>query len=138
MKRSAILLFLLAGCGASTAISTVEQPIVAWGLFDGLPPVVVAQEGGAYHVVDFTRQSEGVYEVVYNVSTVDAGTIIPLVSGLGLEVESGLTALSIVGASQLFDRTDLTIQVVTLTNLVDGIFLLEFDAVFSLALLGEP
>lgn len=118
-----------------------ETPVLAWGHFGGLPPEVVLWDDGEYRVFDFVRHSEGVYEVVYDVSTFEAGLIVPLVSGHGSELEGGTNAIIILGATQLLERTTLTIRVVSVSTFIDPdnpYVLRQVDALFDLVLFGEP
>lgn len=88
-----------------------------------------------------TRLSEGVYEVIYNVRTTDVGVVAMSATGDGFELSDGLNAVTILGAVQDANRTNLTISVVSVISLIDpgglGISLVDDDAIFSLVVFGE-
>jgi hypothetical protein len=81
--------------------------------------------------------STGVYEVVYDVKTVDAGLVAPIASAWGTEV-GGTSVATIVSVNQVSDATLLTIEIFTVISVVDdsGVALREGDTNFSLVIFG--
>ena len=121
-----------------------DSCVLSWATFshDGSS---VFNEAGPIDVLSFRRLSEGLYEVVYDVRTFDVRNVVVLATGFGTELPAltgtGTNAASIVSTSKEFDRTNLTISIITVVSFLDleagGYRLLASDTKFSLVLFGE-
>jgi len=118
--------------------------VLSWGRFSYKGDAVLS-EGGPVRVLSFSRLSEGVYEVVYDLRTFEVDNPVVLATGFGVEVPSltgtPTNSTSIIATSQQFDRSNLTITIIAAVSLVDleagGYRLLASDTPFTLVLFGE-
>jgi len=161
MAKQAFLIFvllaapMLAACGSvpeaaqiPAAIEGPEGPpgptgpqgdpfILSWGVYGGLPPENIITTGGPVGVVLFARVSEGVYKIVFDISTGEIGVVAAVATGLGTEIE-GVNLTQLVGVSQDVNADNLTLNVVSVVSLADSIGLLDTDSLFSIIVFGDP
>lgn len=118
-----------------------ETSLISWGSFGGLAGSVrVFSSGGPVGIVSFVRLSEGNYEIVYDIPSVDVGNVAAVATAFGAEIPTGENVLNIVSASQDPTKTSLTIEVVSVISLLDavpGIRLDDDDALFSVLVFGN-
>lgn len=113
-----------------------DSSLLAWGIFPGLSPGDFIADG-QIPVVEFVKESEGVYRVVFDIETEAIGVVYVFASAHGSE-PNGTNITLQVSASQDVSAHLLTVNVISTISIVDsaGVFLQDFDALFTLAIIG--
>ncbi len=114
-----------------------DSSVLSWAHFNGLPPTNILVSGGPVEISSLLRVSEGIYHIEYDVLTDDVGVVGIFAGGYGMELEEGENIVIVLGTAQLTDRTYLTIEVVSVASILDGVRLIDFDTLFSLTIFGN-
>lgn len=113
--------------------------LLSWARFYGSAPAEVAVSGGVIDVLSFSRTSEGVYRIVYDVRTKDIGLVVAIGTAAGFELQDGENVTTMLGIVQDVDAVNLTLEVVSVLSVLDPslIRLADFDALFNVVVFGN-